>query len=470
MSMNVPSSLYGVQFSSMHHSRLQPFHGRPSPIDLHTAAPSSGPIRGGAHMLRASGLSDSGSDIEDEEDDIDDSCVLFESTINGDEYMRNDVATRSASDEPDDDDDADIFDSPIPALGRPVSAPFPVISGAPASQFRAMTPPVLQTFGIPELVSDPTRPLSASTSSTLPTPDTNTFQRYLPESTFVGHSPVISAAPHTVYPLHKNLESWRPPTGVTVIQPTANIGHGHGSGGGGGGTGQPHPNLGDYKPPRSSSLPSVGIPTTRAAPPAQAPSVQAAYAVTQQPQRQQMPLQQQQQAPLSSSASHMQPQQHHAPLLQQAQQQQRHLPRQHVRQSQTLPPQPLRQQQQQQRHHHSAPQRQDQQPQPFDEWNNPQSTIWGADGSGIAGTGPSYAIAPAPYLMYEDTTSCGRMTYTSASQPNYGRPETSGATDGGGNEWQSMMMMANRPHAAHINGGDPAGEGLFANGSYRTSR
>jgi len=178
--MRITSSSYGSTSFQTYHPHLP----TQRPADSHTgSAPPSLPIdvsHPSSHrMPAASGYSerrinDLGNNNSDGDSD-DSSCVLFETTINGDYCIRSDAFPRyghlsnpgstsetkislnpstrtpGAENQTDDDEcDADIFDSFIPAQGRPAAAP-PAIAGG-ASHLRPVTPPSLQTFGIAEPV------------------------------------------------------------------------------------------------------------------------------------------------------------------------------------------------------------------------------------------------------------------------------------------------------------------------------
>ena len=233
----ITSSSYGsILFSNSIQGQNQHFCAQP-PAELHAgSAPSLASIdapRVGSsqHTPAAPGYSETGinglgnNSSDEESDDIDgSSCMLFESTINGDnevvprygdlsnhgEAAETKISLSSAptarSGNPAEDDeecDADIFDSFIPVHGRPTAA-LPTVAGGTVPHYRTITPPSLQTLGASEPVPDVSvtcpifprwgrypssferlftsravvqgsRPLSASTatSSTLSTPDTN---------------------------------------------------------------------------------------------------------------------------------------------------------------------------------------------------------------------------------------------------------------------------------------------------------
>lgn len=207
MQVSSSSSNKAPPFSHSHRGRPAHFH-----TQLHTGAAATlidqlhAPHSQHPHeAAAASGHSESGSfglgeDDDVVDDDIDDSsCMPFETTINGDQSMRS-IASRfsqasdannwslasnnetehsnqhispaswiriapadeqsSDSSMDEDDESDDIFDSPIPALGRPkVNKPFVSIGSTttplPASQshnhnFHTAAPLRAQTFGVYE--------------------------------------------------------------------------------------------------------------------------------------------------------------------------------------------------------------------------------------------------------------------------------------------------------------------------------
>jgi hypothetical protein len=189
--MRITSSSYGSTSFSIpfqrgrQHLRAQPpteLYASSAPINLPYR--SSSPRAPAAPGYSGEGINDLGDHNSDRDsDDIDDSsCMLFETTINGDNCMPSEVVSRygdssnhgfasptkisrcpsstctTGSGHPMDEEDecdANIFDSFIPVYGRPAAAPPAVASCAtPQPPVHTRPAPSLQTFGIPELVSD----------------------------------------------------------------------------------------------------------------------------------------------------------------------------------------------------------------------------------------------------------------------------------------------------------------------------
>lgn len=189
--MRITSSNYGsASFSTPFRSGRQ--HLSQQTTGRHAdSAPSSAqinlPYRSSSHRAPAAsgyseeGINGLGGNSDGDSDDIDDaSCVLFETTINGDNCMQRETvsrygessnrgfpletkislpSTRTTGDrnpvDDEDEGDANIFDSFIPVYGRPTAAP-PALArcATPQSHLQTTATPSLQTFGIPELVSD----------------------------------------------------------------------------------------------------------------------------------------------------------------------------------------------------------------------------------------------------------------------------------------------------------------------------